>query len=70
MKPFETSVANLFTKLEEELKRTKTATETVGKLIPRVATLAKMRGMPYKVLDNILVFTDIALSPLNGNSAV
>ena len=35
-----------------------------------MATLAKMRGMPYKVLDNILVFTDIALSPLNGNSAV
>ena len=70
LKPFEDKASKKIDDILDEVKRSKKAQETVGTLVVRVTQLAKMRGMPYTVLDNILVFTDIALSPLNGNGLV
>jgi len=70
LKPWEDKVEAIFPKLEGELARVKKAQEVITLLIPRVVKLGKLRGLPYKVLDNLLIFTDVALSPLNGNGIV
>jgi hypothetical protein len=57
-------------KLNDQIKRIGPAKKSVADLKKRVIELAKFRGGAYKVLDNVLSVSDIALAPLSGNGLV
>jgi len=57
-------------KLNDQIKRIGPAKKSVAELKKRVIELAKFRGGAYKVLDNVLSVSDIALAPLSGNGLV
>ncbi|HUB79431.1 MAG TPA: hypothetical protein VMB03_11565 [Bryobacteraceae bacterium] len=53
-----------------QIDRFKAAKVSVEELKKRVDAIKKFRGGPYKLLDNLLIVTDVLLSPLSGNSLV
>jgi hypothetical protein len=57
-------------KIDAQRERAKKMEKVVGDLKKEVDQLAKSRGVPYKVIDNLLLLTDIAVSGLSGNNLV
>lgn len=53
-----------------QVARFKAANVVVTKLSKAVKELEKNRGVPYRILDNVLLLYDLALTPLSGNNLV
>jgi hypothetical protein len=56
--------------LVAEVARSKAAEKTVADLKKQVDALAAYKGTAYKVIDNLLLLSDIAVSGLSGNNLV
>lgn len=57
-------------KLLQQVDRAKQGAKTVSNLKKQVDALAGYRGSAYKLIDNLLLLTDVAVSGLSGNSLV
>lgn len=57
-------------KIDEQAARAKKAEKTVADLKKQVDQLAAYKGTAYKVIDNLLLLSDVALSGLSGNNFV
>ena len=58
------------TKIDEQVVRAKKMEKAVADLKKQVDQLAKSRGVAYKVIDNLLLLSDLAVSGLSGNNLV
>ncbi|MGF2075771.1 hypothetical protein, partial [Enterococcus casseliflavus] len=56
--------------IDAQRERAKKMEKIVGDLKKEVDQLAKSRGVAYKVIDNLLLLTDVAVSGLSGNNLV
>jgi hypothetical protein len=63
-------VQDLIVEIGEEVKRIRAADQLTTKLQREIKALASLRGKGVEVLENVLLFTDIAMTPMSGNSNV
>jgi len=66
----ETKILDAQKKLLLQVDRAKDGTKTVAGLKKQVDALAGYRGTAYKVIDNLLLLSDVAVSGLSGNNLV
>jgi len=64
---FEEKILGSQQKLLAQVSRAKQGVQTVADLKIKVTALTAYRGTAYKVLDNLLLLTDVAVSGLSGN---
>lgn len=66
----ETKILDAQKKLLLQVDRAKEGTKTVADLKKQVDALSGYRGTAYKVIDNLLLLSDVAVSGLSGNNLV
>lgn len=57
-------------KIDEQVKRAKAMDAKVAELKKQVDALAASKGVAYRVIDNLLLLSDVAVSGLSGNNLV